>query len=77
MLGACVVRLWSHVVAPVFRELLGLGGCVPRLLPHVFDSAGSAGVIFGLTGVVFEAFLNFLCFVALYSRCFLLYYFVE
>ncbi|MQL97214.1 hypothetical protein Taro_029897 [Colocasia esculenta] len=35
MLGACVVRLWSHVVAP--------------LLPHVFDSAGSAGVVFGLT----------------------------
>ncbi|MQM06144.1 hypothetical protein Taro_038964 [Colocasia esculenta] len=30
MLGACVVRLWSHVVAPVFRELLCLGGCVPR-----------------------------------------------
>ncbi|MQL72371.1 hypothetical protein Taro_004722, partial [Colocasia esculenta] len=24
--GACVVRLWSHVVAPVFRELLCLGG---------------------------------------------------
>ncbi|MQM01590.1 hypothetical protein Taro_034348 [Colocasia esculenta] len=28
--GACIMRLWSHVVAPVFRELLGLGGCVPR-----------------------------------------------
>ncbi|MQM19094.1 hypothetical protein Taro_052094 [Colocasia esculenta] len=25
--GACVVRLWSHVVAPVFRELLCLSGC--------------------------------------------------
>ncbi|MQM10670.1 hypothetical protein Taro_043568 [Colocasia esculenta] len=24
--GACVVRLWSHVVAVVFRELLCLGG---------------------------------------------------
>ncbi|MQL94780.1 hypothetical protein Taro_027442, partial [Colocasia esculenta] len=24
--GACVVRLWSHVVAPVFRELLCLDG---------------------------------------------------
>ncbi|MQM16665.1 hypothetical protein Taro_049623 [Colocasia esculenta] len=33
--GAYVVRLWSHVVAPVFRELLCLGGCVPRcLLSH-------------------------------------------
>ncbi|MQL95427.1 hypothetical protein Taro_028094, partial [Colocasia esculenta] len=29
--GACVMRLWSHVVAPVFRELLCLGGCVPRV----------------------------------------------
>ncbi|MQM13227.1 hypothetical protein Taro_046154 [Colocasia esculenta] len=28
MLGACVIRLWSHVVAPVFRELLCLGGVV-------------------------------------------------
>ncbi|MQL97167.1 hypothetical protein Taro_029851 [Colocasia esculenta] len=50
MLGACVVRLWSHVVAPVFRELLCLGGCVPRCCFHiVFDSAGSAGVMFGPT----------------------------
>ncbi|MQM20538.1 hypothetical protein Taro_053560 [Colocasia esculenta] len=29
--GACVVRLWSHVVAPVFRKLLCLSGCVPRM----------------------------------------------
>ncbi|MQL73287.1 hypothetical protein Taro_005618 [Colocasia esculenta] len=29
--GACVVRLWSHVVALVFRELLCLGGCAPRV----------------------------------------------
>ncbi|MQM01437.1 hypothetical protein Taro_034195 [Colocasia esculenta] len=29
MLGACVVRLWSHVVALVFRELHCLSGCVP------------------------------------------------
>ncbi|MQL94509.1 hypothetical protein Taro_027167, partial [Colocasia esculenta] len=29
--GACVVRLWSHVVALVFRELLCLGGCVTRV----------------------------------------------
>ncbi|MQM20520.1 hypothetical protein Taro_053541 [Colocasia esculenta] len=32
MLGSCVVRLWSHVVAPVFRELRCLGGCVPSAL---------------------------------------------
>ncbi|MQL92173.1 hypothetical protein Taro_024794 [Colocasia esculenta] len=31
ILGACVVRLWSHVVAPVFRELRCLGRCVPRV----------------------------------------------
>ncbi|MQM21408.1 hypothetical protein Taro_054448 [Colocasia esculenta] len=68
MLGACVVRPWSHVVAPVFRELLCLGGCVPRLLPHVFDSAGSARVVFGLTRVVVEAFLSFHCIVALCGR---------
>ncbi|MQM12268.1 hypothetical protein Taro_045184 [Colocasia esculenta] len=50
MLGACVVRLWSHVVAPVFRELLCLGGCMPRCCFRiVFDSAGSVGVVFGLT----------------------------
>ncbi|MQM16056.1 hypothetical protein Taro_049009 [Colocasia esculenta] len=29
--GACVVRLWSHVVALVFRELLCLGGFMPRV----------------------------------------------
>ncbi|MQL80930.1 hypothetical protein Taro_013382 [Colocasia esculenta] len=29
--GACVVRLWSHVVVPVFHELLCLGGCEPRV----------------------------------------------
>ncbi|MQM18098.1 hypothetical protein Taro_051083 [Colocasia esculenta] len=29
--GACVVGLWSHAVAPVFRELLCLGGCVSRI----------------------------------------------
>ncbi|MQM23798.1 hypothetical protein Taro_056866, partial [Colocasia esculenta] len=26
--GACVVRLWSHVVAPVFRELIVSAGVV-------------------------------------------------
>ncbi|MQL97360.1 hypothetical protein Taro_030054 [Colocasia esculenta] len=46
MLGACVVRLWSHVVAPMFRELLCLGGCMPRCCFRiVFDSAGSVGVV--------------------------------
>ncbi|MQM10819.1 hypothetical protein Taro_043720 [Colocasia esculenta] len=45
--GACVVRLWSLVVAPVFFA----SACV--------DSAGSAGVIFGLTWVVVEAFALF------------------
>ncbi|MQM06936.1 hypothetical protein Taro_039769 [Colocasia esculenta] len=44
--GACVLRLWSYVVAPVFRELLCLGGCVPRCCFRIeFDFAGSAGVI--------------------------------
>ncbi|MQL92880.1 hypothetical protein Taro_025514 [Colocasia esculenta] len=55
MLGACVVRLWSHVVAPVFRELLCLGG-------------PCRGVVFGLTRVVVEALLCFRCFVALCAR---------
>ncbi|MQL77938.1 hypothetical protein Taro_010352 [Colocasia esculenta] len=50
MLGACVVRPWPHVVVPVFREHLCLGRCVPRCCFHfVFDSAGSAGVMFGPT----------------------------
>ncbi|MQL70479.1 hypothetical protein Taro_002796, partial [Colocasia esculenta] len=48
--GACVMRLWSHVVALGFRELLCLGSCFARV-----DSAGSAGVIFGLTWVVVES----------------------
>ncbi|MQL89744.1 hypothetical protein Taro_022324 [Colocasia esculenta] len=67
--GACVVRLWSHVVAPVFRELLCLGGCVPKCCFRiVFDPAGFAGVVFGLTRVVVEAFLCFHCFVVLCGR---------
>ncbi|MQM10806.1 hypothetical protein Taro_043702 [Colocasia esculenta] len=33
--------------------------CTVVLLAHVFDSAGSAGVIFGLTRVVIEAFTMF------------------
>ncbi|MQM19309.1 hypothetical protein Taro_052311 [Colocasia esculenta] len=43
----------------------------------VFDSAGSAGVVFGLTRVVVKAFLYFCCFVVLCGRRFSLYYFVE
>ncbi|MQM16962.1 hypothetical protein Taro_049925 [Colocasia esculenta] len=62
--GACVVRLWSHVVAPAFRELLCLGGCVPRVCFRiVFDFAGSAGVVSGQTLVVGQgvALFSLLC----------------
>ncbi|MQM16524.1 hypothetical protein Taro_049482 [Colocasia esculenta] len=52
--GACVMRLWSHAVASVFRELLFASACV--------DSAGFAGAVFGLTRVVVKAFLSFRCF---------------
>ncbi|MQL99006.1 hypothetical protein Taro_031724 [Colocasia esculenta] len=63
MLGACVVRLWSHVVASVFCELLCLSGCMPRCCFHiVFDSAGSVGVMFGLTLVVGRGITLFCCF---------------
>ncbi|MQM10512.1 hypothetical protein Taro_043405 [Colocasia esculenta] len=41
------------------------------LLPHVFDSAGSAGVVFGLTRVVIEAFLYFRCFVSSFASALL------
>ncbi|MQL67798.1 hypothetical protein Taro_000003 [Colocasia esculenta] len=69
MLGACVVRLWSHVVALVFSELLCLGGCVPRCCFRiVFDSASSAGVVFGPTLVVGHGITLFRCFVVLCSR---------
>ncbi|MQM10468.1 hypothetical protein Taro_043362 [Colocasia esculenta] len=51
--GACVMRLWSHVVALVFQVVLG-----PTL-------------------VVGHGISLFRCFVALCSRCFPLYYFVE
>ncbi|MQM04057.1 hypothetical protein Taro_036854, partial [Colocasia esculenta] len=44
--GACVMRLWSHVVASAFRELLCLSVCVPTVcFCIVFDSTGSAGVV--------------------------------
>ncbi|MQL97427.1 hypothetical protein Taro_030118 [Colocasia esculenta] len=69
MLGACVMRLWSHVVAPVFCALLCLGGCISRCCFHiVFDSAGSAGVVIGPTLVVGRGFALFRCFVVLCSR---------
>ncbi|MQL74401.1 hypothetical protein Taro_006757 [Colocasia esculenta] len=49
------MRLWSHLAAPVFRELLCLGWCVPSCcFSIVLDSAGSVGVVFGLTRVVVE-----------------------
>ncbi|MQL90029.1 hypothetical protein Taro_022615, partial [Colocasia esculenta] len=67
--GGCVVRLLSHVVAPVFHKLLCLSGCVPRCCFRiVFDSTGSAGVMFGPTLVVGHGISLFRCFVALYSR---------
>ncbi|MQL88190.1 hypothetical protein Taro_020752 [Colocasia esculenta] len=69
MLGACVMRLWSHEVAPMFRELFCLGGCVLRCCFRiVFDSAGSAGVVFDLTLVVGRGVTLFPCFIVLYSR---------
>ncbi|MQL80795.1 hypothetical protein Taro_013248 [Colocasia esculenta] len=76
--GACVARLWSHVVAPMFCELLCLDRCVPRVrFRIVFDSAGSAGVVLGPTLVVGRGISLFRFFVALCSRCFPLYCFVE
>ncbi|MQL98311.1 hypothetical protein Taro_031009 [Colocasia esculenta] len=68
MLGACVVRLWSHVVAPAFHELLCLSGCVPRFCFRiVFDSAGSAEVVFGPILVVGRGITLFRYFVVLCS----------
>ncbi|MQL92156.1 hypothetical protein Taro_024772 [Colocasia esculenta] len=46
--GACVVRLGSHVVALVFRDLLCLGWCVPR------SSFASALLEFLLLWLLFE-----------------------
>ncbi|MQL79587.1 hypothetical protein Taro_012032, partial [Colocasia esculenta] len=54
--GGCVVRLWSHVVAPVFCELLCLGGCVPRvasalcLTPQSSFASAFVGVLAALAG---------------------------
>ncbi|MQM07195.1 hypothetical protein Taro_040033 [Colocasia esculenta] len=53
--GACVVRLWSHLVAPVFHEFFCLDGYVPRvastlcLTPLFFGSVGG-GTTFGVPG---------------------------
>ncbi|MQL67810.1 hypothetical protein Taro_000140 [Colocasia esculenta] len=60
--GACVVRLWSHVVAPA---------CVLRCcFSIVFDSTDSAGVVFGPTLVVGHGISLFRCFVVLCGvRC--------
>ncbi|MQL83704.1 hypothetical protein Taro_016199 [Colocasia esculenta] len=78
MLGACVVRLRPRVVAPVFCELLCLGGFMPRCCFRiVFDFASSAGVVFGPALVVGHGVTLFRCFVVLYSRCFSLYCFLE
>ncbi|MQM05304.1 hypothetical protein Taro_038110 [Colocasia esculenta] len=42
MLGVCVVRLWSHVVAPVFRELHCLSGCMLRVVASAFVGVPAA-----------------------------------
>ncbi|MQL79313.1 hypothetical protein Taro_011751 [Colocasia esculenta] len=69
MLGACVVRLWSYVVAPVSCELLCLSGFMPRCCFRiVFDSAGSTGVVFDPALVVGHGITLFRCFVVLCSR---------
>ncbi|MQM07975.1 hypothetical protein Taro_040828 [Colocasia esculenta] len=61
--GACVMRLWSHVVAPVFCELLYPGGCEPRCCFRiVFDSISSLGVMSGPTLVVGRGITLFRCF---------------
>ncbi|MQM12067.1 hypothetical protein Taro_044981 [Colocasia esculenta] len=70
--GACVVRLWSHMVASVFRELLCLSGCVLRCcLRIVFDSAGFARVVFCPTQshVVAPVFRELLCLSSCVVRC--------
>ncbi|MQM23901.1 hypothetical protein Taro_056971, partial [Colocasia esculenta] len=78
--GGCSLAVFSSVgLAPNYcfgNPFLGAVVVAPLLL-HVFDSAGSAGVAFGLTRVVVEAFLCFRYFVVLCSRCFSLYYFIE
>ncbi|MQL97328.1 hypothetical protein Taro_030021 [Colocasia esculenta] len=60
------------MVAPVFRELCGLDGCLSRVASACVDSVGFARVVFSLTRVVVEAFLCFRYFVVLCSRVVLL-----
>ncbi|MQL87962.1 hypothetical protein Taro_020514 [Colocasia esculenta] len=74
--------LWrSEVAVSVVRRCFSHGCSVSLVVTPVasacVDSAGSAGVIFGLTRVVVEAFLCFHCFVVLCGRRFSLYCFVE
>ncbi|MQM01281.1 hypothetical protein Taro_034034 [Colocasia esculenta] len=61
----CWLVVNSGEVLPEFFSVGSGGG---ELLPHAFDSTGSAGVIFGLTRVVVEAFLSFRYFVVLCGR---------
>ncbi|MQL75031.1 hypothetical protein Taro_007406 [Colocasia esculenta] len=62
LLGVSRGDTWLFL--PNLVEVWDIGACLETLLlPHVFDSAGSAGVVFGLTRVVVEAFLSFRCFV--------------
>ncbi|MQM11887.1 hypothetical protein Taro_044798 [Colocasia esculenta] len=58
--GSCVMRLWSHVVA----RRVHAESC----FRFMFDSAGSAGVVFDPTLVVGRGITLFRCFVVLCSR---------
>ncbi|MQL88706.1 hypothetical protein Taro_021274 [Colocasia esculenta] len=51
--GAYVVRLWSHVVAPVFRELIVSASACRELLPHCEEACcmPSSSAFRGLLGV--------------------------
>ncbi|MQL94530.1 hypothetical protein Taro_027184, partial [Colocasia esculenta] len=66
-----VSRADTWLFLPDLVELLCLGGCVPRCCFRiVFHSAGSAGVVFGLTLVVGHVITLFRCFVLLYRALF-------
>ncbi|MQM19918.1 hypothetical protein Taro_052930 [Colocasia esculenta] len=56
MLVLCRETLVSRGCSGVPRAPLSRRVCAEGLLPHVFDSAGSAGVMFGLTRGVVELF---------------------
>ncbi|MQM03689.1 hypothetical protein Taro_036475 [Colocasia esculenta] len=64
MLGACVVRLWSHVVAPVFRKLLYLGGCMPRSRVWLDPGCGSWHYSSSFASALLEFLLLWLEFVS-------------